>query len=332
MSKLALRVAHENDVDSCKEWLCDNTPINVRQGLGYIISLNSLYGPLYDGQINHLKSKLIGDIMLGGNLITSEYGVVSVDNVVTIEDHDFQPDISDHCIRSRLKFVKLIYQYTSYFPDVLYEAYKEVTGETLVLNDLSEVRVFYENCSAFDSWTGHQLCAYISHCDPEALNFMSENPKELLPMRLSLIFSRSDLYEKNLALVKAAILGGAFEFIHVDRDNWAQSSLKPHKGLEWATQKGINYHPVFGEHLLTLETTPVISSGYTTPYLEMMLEVIRELGISRENQVKKEAVAASFAKKLIDHKLTPPSQKLADAMATLVRLPESQQGRAKRKG
>jgi len=30
--------------------------------------------------------------------------------------------------------------------------------------------------------------------------------------------------------------------------------------------------------------------------------------------------------------MTPPSQKLADAMATLVRLPESQHGRAKRKG
>ena len=97
-------------------------------------------------------------------------------------------------------------------------------------------------------------------------------------------------------------------------------------------KKGIDYHPVLDEYLLTLDTTPAISSGYTTPYLEMMQEVIRELGISKENQEKKEAIAAVFEKKLIDHKLTPPSQKLADAMATLVRLPESQQGRAKHKG
>jgi hypothetical protein len=89
---------------------------------------------------------------------------------------------------------------------------------------------------------------------------------------------------------------------------------------------------VLDELLLDSPATPTVSSGYTTPYLEMMLEVIRELEISRENQEKKEAIAAIFAKKLIDHKLTPPSQKLADAMATLVRLPESQQGRAKRKG
>ena len=76
----------------------------------------------------------------------------------------------------------------------------------------------------------------------------------------------------------------------------------------------------------------MISSDYTTPYLEMMQKVIGEMGISRENQGKKEAIAALFKEKLADHKLTPPSKNLADAMATLVRLPESQQGRAKRKG
>ncbi|MBY0293213.1 MAG: hypothetical protein K2W92_08010 [Alphaproteobacteria bacterium] len=214
----------------------------------------------------------------------------------------------------------------------LFEAYKELTGENLILDDLSEVREFYESCYKFDSWTAHQLCAYISHSDPEALDFKSENPEGHLPERLSRIFSRSDLYENNAPLVKAAILGGAFELIHLDRDNWTQSTLKPKKGLEWATQKGIGYHPVLDEYVLTLDTMPTITSGYTTPYLEMMREVIRELEITRENQEKKEAIAALFAKKLVDHKLTPPSQKLADAMATLVRLPESQQGRAKCKG
>lgn len=97
----------------------------------------------------------------------------------------------------------------------------------------------------------------------------------------------------------------------------------------WAKKKGIAYHLVLDEYLLTLNTTPEISSGYTTPYLEMMGEVIRELEIPKEHQGKKEAIAALFEKKLADHNMTPPSQKLADAMATLVRLPESQQGRAK---
>jgi len=79
----------------------------------------------------------------------------------------------------------------------------------------------------------------------------------------------------NLPLVKAAILGGAFELIHVDRDNWIQSSLKPKKGMERAKQKGIGYHPVLDEYVLALVATPVISSDYTTPYLEMMGEVLK---------------------------------------------------------
>lgn len=68
-----------------------------------------------------------------------------------------------------------------------------------------------------------------------------------------------------------------------------------------AIQKGIDYHPVLDEYLLALDITPtsVISSGYTTPYLEMMLGVIRELEISRENQVKKEAIVAAFEKNLM---------------------------------
>ncbi|HUX80042.1 MAG TPA: hypothetical protein VMW10_09925 [Alphaproteobacteria bacterium] len=274
----------------------------------------------------------MGTKIFSGISVTAADGVVTVDDIVTIEPFDFEPDMLDHCIRSRPKFVKLIYQYMSYFPLALLKAYTEITGENLILDDLSVVREFYEKCSALDSWTSHQLCAIISHCDSEALDFMSENPEDLLFMRFSPIFSRSDLYKENVTLVKAAILGGAFELIHLDRDNWAQSSLKPQKGLEWATQKGIDYHPVLDEYLLTLDTMPTIASGYTTPYLEMMLEVIRELKITRENQGKKEAIAALFEEKLAGHKTTPLSQKLADAMATLVRLPESQQGRAKRKG
>jgi hypothetical protein len=291
-------------------------------------------------------------MQLGGMRLTVEDGTVTVDDVVTIDASNFEPDILDHVIQSRPHFVKLIYQSMSCFPVALYEAYTEISGENLILDDLSEVREFYESCSKFDSWTGHQLCSYISHCDPEAIDFMStnpgamdymsddpkardfmlNNPEKLLPTRLSRIFTRSDLYEKNLPLVKAAILGEAFEFIHFDRDNCEKSSLKPKKGLEWAKKKGIGYHPILDEYLLTLNTTPTISSEYMTPYLEMMREVIKELDISKENQGKKEAIAALFETKLRVHKSTPVSQKLADAMATLVRLPESQHGRAKRKG
>ncbi len=312
MNKQFAQKIHEEDVNSCKKWLCDTRPINVKKGLRYIVSLNSLYGPLCDDQIINLNSKLVMDIMSAERLLTrgqesssekedrsrlfAADGIVAIDDIVTIDPIDYDPHILNHRIRSRPKFVKLIYQYMSYFPVSLFEAYTEITGENLILDDLSEVREFYESCSKFDLWTGHELCSYINHCDPEALDFLSANPKTQdslsktperhLPVRLSRIFSRSDLYEKNLPMVKAAVLGGAFELIHVDRDNWAQSSLKPQKGLEWARKKGIDYHLVLDEYFLTLHTEPTISSAYTTPYLGMMREVIRELEISKENQGK----------------------------------------------
>lgn len=358
MNKPFAQKIHEQDVDSCKKWLCDTTPINVRQGLDDILSHNNPPSVLKEMQIRLLGSKLKENILFTRPLIRNEDGfeklddIVKLDNNVTLISNVNNPGMLGYTIKSRPQFLKLIYQYSSYFPVTLVKAYTEITGENLILDDLSNVREFYERCSKFDLWTGHEFCAYLSHCDPEVLTFISEHPEALdyiaedpknrnfrldkleilLPRRFSRLFLRSDLFEKNLPLVKAAILGGAFELIHVDRDNWAQSTLKPQKGLEWATQKGIDYHPVLNEYLLTLDTTLTITSGYTTPYLEMMQEVISELEISRKNQGKKEAIAALFEEKLAYHKTTPLSQKLADAMATLVRLPESQQGRAKRKG
>ncbi len=352
MNKMFAQKIHEQDVDSCKKWLCEIRPITVQQGLDDILSNNNQFDLLKEIQIRHFGSKLTENMMFARSSISYKDGIVKLDDIVTLRSNINTPGRLGHTIRSRLQFVKLIYQYISCLPVALYEAYKEITKENLILDDLSEVREFYESCSKFDLWTAHELCAYISHSDPDALDFISEQPEaldfkaehatsqnlmqeklgRLIPSRFSHALLRPDLYEKNLSLVKAAILGGAFELIHLDRDNWLNSSLNPKKGLEWAKKKGIDYHPVLDEYLLTLDKEPVISSGYTTPYLEMMLEVIREFEITKENQGKKEAIAASFAKKLMDHKLTPTSQRLADSMATLVRLPESQQGRAKSKG
>lgn len=337
---------HEQDVGFFKKWLCDTTPISVRQGLEDILSLNNSFYSLKEIQLMYVAGKLTTSI-------TVEDGPAVQEGIITLSSDLFDP-IMKASIQSRPQFVKLIYQYISCFPLPLFDAYKEVTGETLRLDDLSEIREFYEHCSQIDLWTAQEFCAYISHCSTEALDFIFAHPemdfmsedteiqelivKEvggLLVETLSRFLLRPDLYERNLAFLKAAILGEAFEIALLDRDNWEKSSLKPQKGLEWAKKKGIEYHPVLDELFLDLNVSPATSAvswGYTTPYLEMMQEVIKELEISKENQGKKEAIAALFAKKLADHKLTPPSQKLADTMATLVRLPESQKGRANRKG
>ncbi len=330
MSRTFAQKIHEQDVDFYKKWLCDTSLINVQQGLNDILPTHAPFFSLKEIQIRRIGSKLTRDMISPKSSISVNDSVLYLDGIATIISNFNHLGMLGSTIRSRLQFVKLIYRYMSCFPVALFDAYKEITGENLILDDLSEVREFYESCSAFDLWTGHELCAYISHCDPEALDFISKypkimdfmlkhpenleymskhpkslkymsnkpealeyvlkNPKKLLLMRLSRIFPRSDLYEKNLPLVKAAILGGAFELIHLDRDNWEKSSLNPKKGLEWAKKKGIEYHPVLDELLLGLNVfpaTPAVSSEYTTPYLEMMQEVIRELKITREHQEKK---------------------------------------------
>ena len=67
---------------------------------------------------------------------------------------------------------------------------------------------------------------------------------------------------------------------------------------------------------------------YTTPYLDLMQAAIAHFGISPGNQGKKECLMDWFLEQRIEGE--PVSNKLADAMATLIRLPSAQRGGAKR--
>jgi hypothetical protein len=67
---------------------------------------------------------------------------------------------------------------------------------------------------------------------------------------------------------------------------------------------------------------------YTTPYLELMQAAIAHFGISPGNQGKKECLMDWFLEQEIEGERL--SNKLADAMATLIRLPFAQRGGSKR--
>lgn len=66
--------------------------------------------------------------------------------------------------------------------------------------------------------------------------------------------------------------------------------------------------------------------GYTTPYIEIMMETIREEKLSDENQSKKDVLTTIISAKMAQRGLNK-SEKLATAMATVIRMPESQKGR-----
>ena len=67
---------------------------------------------------------------------------------------------------------------------------------------------------------------------------------------------------------------------------------------------------------------------YTTPYLELMQAAIAKFAITPEDQGKKDCLVDWFLEQQIEGE--PVSNKLADAMATLIRLPSAQRGGAKR--
>jgi hypothetical protein len=68
--------------------------------------------------------------------------------------------------------------------------------------------------------------------------------------------------------------------------------------------------------------------AYTTPYLQLMQEAIASFGLSERCQDKKANIVDWLMRKEVDGE--PISQNLADAIATLIRLPASQRGGAKR--
>ena len=67
---------------------------------------------------------------------------------------------------------------------------------------------------------------------------------------------------------------------------------------------------------------------FTTPYLELMQAAIAKFGITPEDQGKKDCLVDWFLEQQIEGESV--SNKLADAMATLIRLPSAQRGGAKR--
>ena len=72
----------------------------------------------------------------------------------------------------------------------------------------------------------------------------------------------------------------------------------------------------------------VMAVPYTTPYLELMQAAIARFGLSAACQSKKENLSEWFHEQQIEGE--PISRNLANAMATLIRLPAAQRGGAKR--
>ena len=86
----------------------------------------------------------------------------------------------------------------------------------------------------------------------------------------------------------------------------------------------------FGDKSVKDDTTNnYTKTGYTTPYIDIIFSVINSQNISNEYQGKVEHLKDSIKSEMRERGL-PESDKLAGAIATIIRLPESQKGKAKK--
>jgi len=85
---------------------------------------------------------------------------------------------------------------------------------------------------------------------------------------------------------------------------------------------------IWPDFVLPATSVNVPEAPYTTPYLDLMQAAISRFGINTASQEKKENLSDWFLEQPIEGERI--SRNLADAMATLIRLPSAQRGGAKR--
>ncbi|MBX9744507.1 MAG: hypothetical protein K2X08_04780 [Chlamydiales bacterium] len=214
---------------------------------------------------------------------------------------------NDCYIISRLEFLKLLYQCCSYLPRPLIEAFHAVAKEPLLLKEDSPVKLLYGKYSRRDWWTIKELCALISHMDPETLATHTDDPKKLrdtipgevlvrsikktlfVPYQLtSLAFQGSpvhvegDLFEANCLLIREAINNNKLGLIGHDPKEWLGGRIEPRPALQWAKEKEIDYHPILDE-LIKKRAEKIFPTAHTP--------LQKEEPLSKSWQDKAQAVA-----------------------------------------
>ncbi|NEI43564.1 hypothetical protein GR199_22910 [Rhizobium leguminosarum] len=150
--------------------------------------------------------------------------------------------------------------------------------------------------------------------------------------------------------------GGAFKLPRSGRDGWATFSLddwnvddfsqlfrscKMYDGahrinigeLDWiyVEQVGLKKLAAASEQSNASAIDTILSdaaNAHLSPYLKLMLDLALRLKIGPDNQMKKDAIVAEVRQAWGS---LPPSARLQEAMATLLREPDSQAGKAQRK-
>ena len=120
--------------------------------------------------------------------------------------------------------------------------------------------------------------------------------------------------EGTFHFARKALTGSTWEYIDIEMPDFMVKAIWPEP------------EPVLVPVPVPAELPP--APAYTTPYLDLMQAAIAHFRIAAGRQEKKESLVAWFLSQRIEGE--PVSKNLAEAMATLIRLPGAQRGGAKR--
>jgi len=129
-------------------------------------------------------------------------------------------------------------------------------------------------------------------------------------------------YDTAIRAIKAGELAAEQDESFSGIDSYLRSYVKPKVFLKWAKSKSFPC-----SHLETQANHSDCDAVYTTPYIEIMKQAIIENKITVDNQDNVESLTSWFLGEKVNG--TQLSKRLAKAMATLIRLPESQAGAGK---
>jgi hypothetical protein len=145
------------------------------------------------------------------------------------------------------------------------------------------------------------------------------------------------------------VIVGAIKYEDGDFSEFAKERWQRDEALSWIVSGEVVRGDVFPSPLGSSRTTSYLFFkrdsldplrakandvkvlGYLSPYMQLMLDVVRECKIDAEHQSKIDDAIQPFIDSEWKKRGLPESDKLRTAMATMVREPAAQAGRAKKK-
>jgi hypothetical protein len=216
-----------------KQWLQDKNPSALGDALYYVQGLDphSPEAKFYKRSTNWLFVKAI--------LNPSKYDVGPLRSMLALQDPNksfwSMLSLKNINVVAPIEFTFYIYQFISEFPEELFEAYAEITGEELFLTDYSPVKFFYATQTKLDLWEIKKACCLVAHTNPD-WRFWKPYGGYLPPV------DNRKIIGDMVKMAETSIRAKQLECFEGN-----PNVVSPWKFLQWAIKKNLHPHPTLLE-------------------------------------------------------------------------------------